>query len=795
MSKITRREFVKILSASGTIIYLNPNELFAGDPEKDLVWDKAPCRFCGTGCSVLVGVKKGKIVAVKGDPESPVNRGTLCAKGYSLPFINYGKDRLIKPLIRMKNGKYDKNGELKESSWDEALDLVVAKVKEALNQKGPASVAMFGSGQWTVWEGYAASKLWKGGLRSNSIEVNARHCMASAVTGFMTTFGMDEPMGSYEDFENAGAFILWGANMAEMHPILFSRITARLLSDKNANLINLTTYSNRSSEMAAREIIFKPQTDLAIANGIANLLIRHVKISKEFIDKFIVFKQGRENIGYGLEDGFKFKDEPKLSGFEDYKQYVSKYTPELVEELSGVSRKDLEYLAEIYGNPEIKVLSFWTMGVNQHTRGTWMNNLINNLHLLTGKISSPGNQPFSLTGQPSACGTCREVGTFTHRLPADMVVMNSEHRRIAEKIWNLQPGTIPYAPTYNAIEMIRALDRGDVKVFWSMTTNTFQSFPNLNRYKKGALKDGRFIIVSDIYPTRSTEIADIVLPSALWVEKEGAFGNAERRTHFWKKMIPAPGEAKSDLWQIIEFARRMGFENLFEYSSSEYHIPEGHNASDASLLAGIYLEKALWEEYRQFGLGKGHDLAPFEAYHKTRGLRWPIVDGKETIIRYREGYDPYVEKGTGLQFYGNKKDQNKAVVWLRPYEPPPEVPDENYPFWLCTGRVLEHWHSGTMTRRVKSLYRAYPYATVAMHPVDAEKMGVKKGDKVKISSRRGEVKLYVETDGRVMPPQGMVYVPWFDENVMINEVTIDAYCPISAPSDFKKCAVRVEKIS
>ncbi len=287
MQNISRREFIKqgsvTLGAIGTSIYFNPFKVFAGDPDKDLSWDKAPCRFCGTGCSVLVGVKDGIIMAVKGDSKSTVNEGALCVKGYSLPFIQYGSDRLTKPLVRMKNGVYNKQGKLTVTTWDEAMSLIVHKTKRTIKEKGRDSVAMFGSGQWTIWEGYATSKLWKGGLRTNSLEVNARLCMASAVAGFMTTFGIDEPMGSYDDFPHADAFILWGATMAEMHPILYSKISECLLLHKRGKLINLTTVSNRSSDMADREIIFKPQSDLAIANGIANLLIKKNLINKEFI--------------------------------------------------------------------------------------------------------------------------------------------------------------------------------------------------------------------------------------------------------------------------------------------------------------------------------------------------------------------------------------------------------------------------------------------------------------------------------------------------------------------------------
>ena len=797
MKTISRRDFLKkgslVISSLGATIYMNPDSVFSGDLEKDLVWDKAPCRFCGTGCSVMIGVKDGKILAVKGDPKSSVNKGTLCIKGYSLPFIQYGRDRLTSPLIRLKDGKLSKDGQLTETTWENALDISVQKTRQAIKEIGPASVAMFGSGQWTIWEGYAASKLFKGGLQSNSLEVNARHCMASAVAGFMTTFGMDEPMGSYEDISKSDVFILWGANMAEMHPILFSKLTDRLLSNKSSRLYNLTTISNISSRFAEKEILFKPQSDLAIANGIANLLIKNNKVNGDFVKNHTLFKKGKENIGYGLEDNFVFTEVANKVDFDEYKTYVSAYTPEYVKKISGVSASDLAELAYLYGDPQLKVISFWTMGMNQHTRGTWINNLVYNLHLLTGKISDPGNQPFSLTGQPSACGTCREVGTFTHRLPADMVVTDPEHRKRTEEIWKIPKDTIPSKPTYHAVEMVKALDRGDVRIFWSMTANPFQDYPNLNRYREGARKEGRLIIVSDIYPTRSTEVADVVLPSAMWVEKEGAFGNAERRTHFWKRMTDAPGESKSDLWQIIEFAKRMGHGKLFDFSRSNFPIPPGHKLSDASETAGFYVEKALWEEYRKFGLGHGHDLAPFDEYHKTRGLRWPVVNGKETILRYREGFDPYVEKGKTIQFYGNKSQDNRATIWLRPYEPPPENPDSEFPFWLCTGRVLEHWHSGTMTQRVKSLHRAYPHATAHLHPEDAAELGLKNGEKVRLSSRRGEVLLYTEIGGRVTPQKGMGYVPWFDENVMINNVTLDAYCPISKQNDYKKCAVQIEK--
>ena len=259
----------------------------------------------------------------------------------------------------------------------------------------------------------------------------------------------------------------------------------------------------------------------------------------------------------------------------------------------------------------------------------------------------------------------------------------------------------------------------------------------------------------------------------MWVEKEGMFGNSERRTQHWAKMVEPPGQARDDLWQIVELAKRLGLGRLFDYGP-------------------VPLHKGLFEEYRQFGLGKGKDLAPYDVYVKVRGvLRWPVVDNQETRWRYREGFDPYVKKGEGVKFYGNA--DGRAVVWARPWEPPAEAPDAQYPFWLTTGRVLEHWHTGTITRRVLELHRAVPFAPVWINPDDARALGIGSGDRVKIASRRGEVVAKAEVGGRNTPPKGMVVVPFFDESVLINLVTLDAYDPISKQPDFKKCAVRLEK--
>jgi len=835
---MNRRDFIKANAAAAAAtaagIALPAGSALAQDKE-GIVWDKGVCRYCGTGCGELVGVKDGRVVATQGDPDAPVNRGLNCIKGYFLAKIQYGKDRLTQPLLRMKNGKFDKNGEFQPISWKQAFDIMEEKCKATLKAKGPTAVGMFGSGQWTIWEGYAAAKLLKAGFRSNNLDPNARHCMASAVVGFMRTFGIDEPMGCYDDLEKADAFVLWGSNMAEMHPILWSRLTNRRLTAKHVRIFTLATFTNRSCELADSTLIFKPQSDLAILNYICNYIIQNNAVNQEFVAKHVNFAKGVTDIGYGLRPTHPLEQAAGNNGYpgpdgkpkgnpnkaspislEEFKQFVSEYTVEKASEISGVPKDKLEALARTYADPKTKVCSYWTMGFNQHSRGSWVNNMIYNVHLLTGKISEPGNGPFSLTGQPSACGTAREVGTFAHRLPADMVVMNPKHREIAEKHWKLPPGTIPDKPGYHAVLQNRMLKDGKLNFYWVMCNNNMQTAANMNgETYPGYRNPANFVVVSDPYPTVTAMAADLILPTAMWMEKEGAYGNAERRTQFWRQQVKAPGEATSDLWQLVEFSKRFKVEEVWpaelvakmpEYRGKTLYdvlyangqvnryplsdVQKGHPNSEAEHF-GYYVQKGLFEEYAQFGRGHAHDLADFDLYHKTRGLRWPVIEGKETLWRFREGYDPYVKKGEGVRFYG--KPDGKAVIFALPYQPPAEVPDKEYDLWLATGRVLEHWHSGTMTRRVPELYKAFPDAVVFMHPEDAKKRGLQRGDVVKVVSRRGEIRLRVDTRGRNKPPLGLVFVPFFDEHRLVNKLTLDATCPLSKETDYKKCAVKVVK--
>ena len=614
---ITRRDFLKqsaIVSSAALTAGLSVSEVANAatlSAEAGWRWDRGVCRFCGVGCGIQIATEKGKIVATKADPDSPVNRGLNCIKGYFNGKILYGKDRLTQPLLRMKNGRFDKQGDFVAVSWERAFDEMEKQFKRTYSELGPTGVGFFASGQHTVQEGYAAVKLFKAGFRSNNLDPNARHCMASAVAGFMQTFGIDEPSGNYEDIEKTGTMVLWGANMAEMHPVLWTRITDRRMSDPNVRVVNLSTISNMSSNIADLEIIFKPQTDLAIMNYLAREIVTRDAVNWDFVNKHCAFTAGPTDIGYGMRGSDKFDyaaekdvngkeltmrldgdeaiaqgkqagatveqknrntpDKHWLISFEDFKKGVEPYTLDFVAELSKGDaeesldefKRKLKLLADLYIEKSRKVVSFWTMGFNQHQRGTWVNEQAYTVHLLLGKQAMPGNGAFSLTGQPSACGTAREVGTFSHRLPADMVVNNPDHRAASEKIWKLPARTLNPKVGSHYTKLMRDLEDGQVKWAWVQVCNPFQNTANANHWIKAAREMDNFLVVSDVYPGISTKVADLILPAAMIFEKWGGYGNAERRTQLWREQVPPPVQARGDMWQVMEFSKRFKLKEVW----------------------------------------------------------------------------------------------------------------------------------------------------------------------------------------------------------------------------------------
>ncbi|MBL9181233.1 MAG: nitrate reductase catalytic subunit NapA [Verrucomicrobiaceae bacterium] len=761
-----------------------------------IAWDKAPCRFCGTGCHVRVGVKNGRVVAIEGDQLAEVNKGLLCVKGYHVGLALYGKDRLTQPLLR-------RNGVLEPISWEEAIETISQKILAT-----PDQFAIYGSGQWTIPEGYAANKFIKGGLGSNHIDPNARLCMASAVTGFLSVYGVDEPAGCYDDLDKCDVLIMWGNNMAEMHPVLFSRVIDRRTRGEKVTLIDIGTRRTRTTDFSDHYLEFRPHSDLAIMNGIAHLLIKKNAFDPKFVEKFCNFRQAPK-------DPNATPTAPLLGdamSFDDYKAALEPYTPEHVEKLSGVPAEKIRVLADLFANKDLRITSTWCMGFNQHSRGTNANRLCHGIHLLSGHFGRPGDAPTSLTGQPSACGTAREVGTMCHFLPGGRLILNPEHRKETEKLWNVPEGRISPKIGHHTVLMWEkfctpADKGGDIQTLWVQVTNPGQSLPNLHKlFKAKAGQPDKFLIVSDVYRTATTELADLVLPSAMWVEKNGMYGNSERRTQQWFRMVKPPGEARDDAWQMIAVARRLhdlghpGMKDkngrfLFTFKNDqgeEVPVWEWPRYYD------LNVDKVLFEEYRLFSRYKHKDLAPYEEYVKARGLRWPVVqqqDGtwRETKFRFSEFDDPYVKKGAEMQFYHSVTKDDKALIWFAPAEKAAEEPDAEFPFWLCTGRVLEHWHTGSMTRRIPQLHAAMPHSYVEMHPEDAREHGFANGESIVVKTRRGELKLPVWIDGRGHPPRGSLFIPFFDERLMCNDITLGDVDPISKEPDYKKCAATVAR--
>ena len=793
-----RREFlntVAVASAAATVpsswqvVQAAPRG--GADPRlAELKWDKAPCRFCGTGCHVDVGVKDGKVVAVAGSKAADVNKGLLCVKGYQTGMILYGQDRLTKPLLR-------KNGKLEPVSWEEAIDAISKRVL-----KDPKGFAFYGSGQWTIVEGYLAQKFMKGGLANNHIDPNARLCMASAVTGFLGAYGVDEPAGTYDDLDAADVVITWGNNPAEMHPVLFSRIVDRRLRGDKVTLIDIGTRRTRTTEHAQHYMEFKPQSDLAIANGIAHLLIKNNTYDADFVANHCNFRGNTDPVSlFG-----------KAITFDEYKASIAKYTPEYVSEISGLKVEDIHLLAKLFGDRKLRITSLWCMGMNQHTRGTAINTLVHGVHLLSGHFGQPGDAPTSLTGQPSACGTVREVGTLAHALPGGRIVAKPEHREYCEKAWKLPAGKMNPKPGYHTVKMWDHFTKptaegGDIHTIWVQVTNPAQTLPNLKKLvnDKAGLDD-KFLIVSDVYPTVTTELADLVLPSAMWVEKNGVFGNSERRTQQWFKMVDPPGEARDDTWQILAAAHRLyeqGFAGMKDAAGDFlFRVTDDAGKEIPSwsweAFKSFNVDRFFFEEYRPFTHMKHKNVAPYDVLATAHGMRWPVVQDdsgtwRETRWRFTSADDPFVTTDKRVQFYHSTTKDDKAQIWFHPYEPAAEPPDKDYPFWLCTGRVLEHWHSGTMTMRVPPLRRAMPHAYVEMHATDAAKLGVASGGMVEVETRRGTLTMPAMIDKRGKTPEGSLFVPFFDERLLINELTIDAIDPISKQPDYKKCAARVRR--
>ncbi|MFQ5730173.1 MAG: molybdopterin-dependent oxidoreductase, partial [Waddliaceae bacterium] len=510
---------------------------------------------------------------------------------------------------------------------------VAQAFRKNLEEKGPTGVAYYGSGQLYTQESYTANKLFKAGLKSNNVDGNPRLCMASAAVGYVQTFGKDEPMGCYEDIEHATCFFLIGANSYECHPVLFERILLRKRQDKRVKLIVVDPRRTKTVTYADHFIQVLPGTDLLLLNAMAHVMVEERLIQTAFIDEHCRFAAG--------------KDSTDLAG---YKKFLRDYAPEKVAAQMGIAPSQIREAAYLFARSEA-TMSLWTMGINQRTQGTFLNNTLHSLHLITGQICRPGATPLSLTGQGNACGGVRDTGSLSHLLPAGRLIKKPKHRAEVEKLWKLPPDTISPKPGFHAMELFKAMGDGRVGAALIMGSNPMQTLPNVRAFRD-KVKDCFICVAEAFEDARTLEIADVVLPAALWVEKEGVFGQTERRYQLLEKLVEPPGEARSDLDILVDLAKRLKLEHIITAQSPE----------------------AVWDVWRQFSATSKYNFSgmTYDRLKKERGLQWPCPSEHHpgTKRRFMGGDDPLVPSGKKISVYG--KADKKAVVFLRPYIPAPQ---------------------------------------------------------------------------------------------------------------------------
>jgi nitrate reductase NapA len=747
---VTRRDVLRVLGASTGLAFLGPLSACGNLWERQPVvpvdsWHKGGCRFCGTGCGMMIGVRAGKVVDVKGD-EDAHNRGRLCIKGLMNKEILYTEDRALYPMIR-------RNGELTRTSWDEAMTLVADRFREAIATHGPDSVAYYGSGQLYTQESYTANKLFKGGIGTNNVEGNPRLCMASAVTGYTTSFGKDEPAGCYEDIDHAECFFLTGSNTLECHPIIWERIQDRKRSHPNTKIIVVDPRRTVTARHADLHLPIYPGTDVSLYNALIFEFIRNGFIDQDMVEHYLSFMEG---------------EHPR--SFEDFKRHVAKYPPDKAAKTCGIAPRDITEAAFMFASSNAS-MSFWTMGLNQQAQATASNRGVIAMHLLTGHFGRPGATPFSLTGQPNACGGVRDTGALSHALPNGRAVINAKHRDEMERLWKVPHDRISPKPGYHTVALFQAIARGDVKCCLVMCTNPGQTLPNVLPYRKGM--EDTFLVVADaFYPTETAKFADVFLPAALWVEKEGVKGNAERRYHLYPKLVDPPGEARSDLQILVDFADRLGHGDVISARTP----------------------RDVWDEWRKISAHSAYNFEgiTYERLQKERGVLWPCPTETHpgTKRRYVPGQDP-MAKGTGrFDFYG--KPDRRATIWLDAQEEPLDPYTDEYPLIFNTGRILEHWHTMTITGSVSELKSIHP-DYLEIHPYDAHTLEITEGDLVIVRSRRGEVELHARITDVVRP--GMVFATMHSARHLINQATHDVFDPFSKQPAYKRCAVSVRRKS
>ncbi|BBC32217.1 Reductase [Streptomyces graminofaciens] len=715
----------------------------AQGPQSTTTQVRTVCSYCGVGCGMLLDVGMGPdgrrtVLKASGDKAHPANFGRLCTKGATTADMLAAPGRLTTALVRD-----DRGDEPVPAPVSAAIAETARRLRAIIDEHGPDAFAFYVSGQMSLEAQYLANKLAKGFIRTNQIESNSRLCMASAGTGYKLSLGADGPPGSYEDLDKADAFLVIGSNMADCHPILFLRMMDRVKA--GAKLIVVDPRRTATADKADLFLQIRPGTDLAFLNGLLHLLHADGHTDPDFIAAY-------------------------TEGWEAMPDFLAEYAPDAVAEITGLAADDIREAARLIGEAQ-EWTSCWTMGLNQSTHGTWNTNALVNLHLATGAICRPGSGPFSLTGQPNAMGG-REMGYMGPGLPGQRSVLVDEERAFVEELWELAPQTLRKDGVgKGTVEMFQKMADGEIKACWIICTNPVASVANRKTVIEG-LEAAEFVVTQDVFTdTETNAYADVVLPGALWTESEGVLINSERNLTLAAAAADPPGEAMAD-WRIIAaVAREMGYEKGFSYDSAEQVFEEIKRAWNPK--TGWDLRGVTYERLR------------------STPVQWPAAQesGPErNPIRY-------VREDGGLLF---PTASGRAVFHARPHMPAAEMPDDDYPFVLNTGRLQHQWHTLTKTGRVAKLNKLNPGPFVEVHPRDAERLGISDGDSVEVASRRGRAVLPAVVTDRVRP--GCLFAPFhwndlFGEYLSINAVTSDAVDPLSFQPELKVCAVGVTRVS
>jgi ferredoxin-nitrate reductase len=733
-------------------------------------WVQSACVLCSHGCALDVGVRGGRIVGVRGRGVDRVNHGRLGPKGLYGWQANNSADRLLRPLVR-------RDGELREASWDEAMDLIVERTRELLATKGAGALGFYTSGQLFLEDYYTLALVARGGLGTNHLDGNTRLCTATAGQALKETFGCDGQPAGVHDLEYCDTILHVGINTAETQTVLWMHELDRLRGPDPPRSIVIDPRETESAREAEVHLAIKPGTNLAILNGLAQQLIEIDRLDREFLDVHTV-------------------------GLEALERTVSSYTPERVAEICGVAARDVRRAAEIVGEAE-RLLTFVLQGVYQSHQATASACAANNVNLLRGMIGRPGSGILQMNGQPTAQNT-RETGC-NGDLPGFRNWQNEAHVAELARLWNVEPLQIPHwGPPTHAMEIFRYAEQGSIGFLWVSGTNPAVSLPELRRIRSILSSDGLFLVVSDAFLTETARLADVVVPAALWGEKTGTFTNTDRTVHLSEQAVEPPGDARSDMEIFLDYARRLDLRDRDGDPLVKWSAPE-----------------ECFEAWKECTRGRPCDYTGL-SYEKLRGgsgIQWPCndeaPDGTErlyqdltfaTFAELCEDYGHDVETGAALSEaeFRALDPRGRAILKAAEWRQPHEWARDEYPFALATGRTVYHFHTRTKTGRAPELQAAAPDVWVELCADDAERLGVTEGELLRVSSPRGSI----EAPVRIGPTrQGVVFVPfhygYWDTGdgagpdgrpCAANELTMTIWDPVSKQPQLKTAAVKVERL-